>query len=108
MGWVLAFSLFCLYLGFSKEKYGSVIFGMLGGCGLIVLGLGIMEGITFVGWISTGVSTYILSAESVNGIGQIAVGALFSLSGIVLIVMSLLMSIFGDSQKEHGDITGGI
>jgi len=108
MAWVLVFGLTCLYLGFSRGKYANVVFGILAGGSFVVVGYGFLTELVYVGFGSYNVIVYNLMANSYLAAGHTAIGGMFALAGVVLILFAVLIAIFGDSQEEPGDIVEGV
>jgi hypothetical protein len=106
LGLVVLFGFVCLYLGFSKKKYASTFFGILAGGDFIVVGYSFMTKITYMGWGAYNVIIYDLTAGDPNATGFIAVGAFFAMAGVLMVIFSIMLALWGDAQKHPGSIAG--
>ncbi len=107
LGLVVLFGFTCLYLGFSKNKYANPFFGLLAGGAFIIIGYSFMTKITYMGWGDYNVIIYDLTAGDPNATGLTAVGAFFALAGMLMVIFSIMLAIWGDAQKHPGSIAGG-
>jgi hypothetical protein len=103
--YILFFGLACMVHGFSRGRYLNTVFGILAGGCFIFFGFNIATSLSFVRVTDSNVVSYALTSELPNAAGHSAVGAYFALSGMLMILVSILLAVFGDSQQNAGDLT---